>query len=149
MTAHLWLVYALSASIIWGMGYAVTGKLLKIPDITPAFLMMSTGLFTLPIYFFLTFYLGQMKQGFDAIFSSKELFILFITQALAIVGGNFLIFHSITEKNATLTSLIEISYPLFVIIFTFLFFKEVHLSWGTAFGGFLIFAGIGIIYLKS
>ncbi|MGA2053413.1 MAG: EamA family transporter, partial [Opitutales bacterium] len=53
---------------------------------------------------------------------------------------------AIQHKNATLASLIEISYPFFVALFAWLLFRDVQLSWATALGGLLILAGIAIIY---
>lgn len=149
MAANLWLIYALSASVLWGVGYALSERILKDTAITPAFLMTITEVITLPLYIGLTLYLTQMKPGIDALLSSKLILAMVVIHALTIVGGNFLILNAIVEKNATLATLIEISYPLFVAIFAFILFKDTQLTWWTGFGGLLIFAGIAVIFLKS
>jgi drug/metabolite transporter (DMT)-like permease len=53
---------------------------------------------------------------------------------------------SVKAKNATLAGLIEICYPVFIAIFSFILFKESHVTSSVLVGGLLIFAGIGIIY---
>jgi drug/metabolite transporter (DMT)-like permease len=52
-----------------------------------------------------------------------------------------------SAKNPTLVSLIEISYPLFVIIFTWILFREFQLTPSTLFGAVLILAGVVILTL--
>lgn len=53
---------------------------------------------------------------------------------------------SIHAKNATLAGLIEISYPIFIVIFAYFLFKEHQLNTATVFGGLLVFVGVFIIY---
>lgn len=151
MAQHLWLIYALSASILWGIGYAASEKVLKYSDggISPAFLIITIELITLPIYFIVCIYFNQLREGISTLFSSPFIFWLVFVKALCIVGGNLLIYYSIIEKNATLATMIEISYPFFVAVFAFLFFKDMQLTWWTAVGGLLIFSGIAVILLKS
>ena len=48
---------------------------------------------------------------------------------------------AINQKNATLASLLEISYPLFIILFTALFFRQLHLDLIGLIGAVLIFSG--------
>lgn len=47
--------------------------------------------------------------------------------------------------NATYVSLIEISYPIFVILFGYLFFKVNHFNMPVIIGTLLVMLGIGII----
>ncbi len=58
--------------------------------------------------------------------------------------ANFLIFSSIRHLNASTSSIFEISYPLFVGIFGYLFFRA-PISAATVVGGALIFAGSVVI----
>ena len=50
-------------------------------------------------------------------------------------------------KNPTLVSLIEISYPLFVVLFTWIFFREMQLNPVTCVGGLLVLAGVAVIIM--
>ena len=149
MAGSLWIVYALSASVLWGIGYVLSEKILKETAISPAFLMLASQIICIPLYIGLCYYLGQIKTGIGALFSSQAIFWLVAVHAATLVIGNFLILNSVVEKNATLATLIEITYPLFVALFAFLILKEAQLNWGTAFGGALVFIGVITIYLKS
>ena len=81
-----------------------------------------------------------------AIGSSKQLLLFLVFGIVSFTLGNFLILSSIQSKNATLSGMIEISYPLFIAIFAYLFFKENQISLATLVGGLLIFGGVFVIY---
>ena len=68
-----------------------------------------------------------------------------ITSVLASV----LLFMSIENKNATLASLIEITYPVFVALFAFLIFRQMHLNISVIIGGVLIMAGAALIIVNN
>jgi drug/metabolite transporter (DMT)-like permease len=61
--------------------------------------------------------------------------------------GGLLIYVAIGEKNATLASLIEISYPFFVAVFAWLFFRDIQFNWQTLIGGALILGGVAVVFL--
>ncbi len=63
--------------------------------------------------------------------------------------GGLCIYHAIGGRNATVASLIEISYPLFVALFAWLFFRELQINWQTALGGLLILSGVSIVFLSN
>jgi drug/metabolite transporter (DMT)-like permease len=52
-------------------------------------------------------------------------------------------------RNATLASLIEISYPAFVAVFAWLLFREWQLNAGVLLGALLVFAGCTLIIVNS
>jgi drug/metabolite transporter (DMT)-like permease len=81
--------------------------------------------------------------------SNNVIIILTLVASLTIVSGTFLVLMSISEKNATLTGLVEITYPIFTFIFAWIFLKEVQVNWESAIGGLLIFLGITLIFFKS
>ena len=68
---------------------------------------------------------------------------------VAMMVANLLITISIAHKNASLSSLIEITYPFFIIMFSWVLFREMHMNLATSLGAVLIFAGVAIIYLKG
>lgn len=145
--AHLWFYYALSAAIIWGISYALTDRLLQ-QGVSVSLLMLIEATLIVPTVIFLSMKLSPIK-GVDVIFSNPRIFLMAIFVALTAVVGTTLILLSITEKNATLASFVEISYPLFVFIFSMIFFRDVQLNMGTALGAFLVTAGIATIYFKG
>lgn len=148
MAANLWFFYSLGASLFWGIGYVLAEKLLR-GGLTPAFMMVVATLLSLPIYLAIAHFTGDLKAGWEHVSDNKSRMALLAATALVTVGGNFLILMGIAGKNATLASLIEITYPVFTFIFAWMILKDVQLTWGTAVGGALILSGIAVVYLKG
>ena len=72
-----------------------------------------------------------------------------LAPALTSLAGSVLLFLSISGKNATLASLIEISYPVFVALFAFVLFRDLHLNISAVLGGMLVFAGVAVIVMNN
>ena len=68
---------------------------------------------------------------------------------LTTTAGAVLIYLSIHNKNATLASLIEISYPLFVVFFGYVLFKQVHVNLSVVLGGLMILIGASLIIYNN
>ena len=69
--------------------------------------------------------------------------------AIMVVTGclsNFLIFNAIADSTATKASIVEITYPLFVAIFSLILYGENSLNLGLGIGGLLIFMGIIVVF---
>lgn len=143
--AGMWMIYALGASILWGISYAASGRVIE------------RGM--TPLGFFFCYALFSMVTAAGALTAqgrlggiSAELRALgsdtgwFAVALVASAAGSLLVYMAIGEKNATLASLIEISYPLFVALFAWLFFRETQINWPTALGGALILAGVGVVF---
>lgn len=148
MVASMWFFMALGAAILWGLGYAMTEKLLDL-KMTPSFILLLTGALSLPFYVSMSLLGGELKSGFELFKTDMKVFVLTIACVLCYVVANYLILYSIVGKNATLASLIEISYPIFTIFFVWLLFGKFDLNSYTIAGGALILAGVGLIYLKA
>lgn len=148
MILPFWALLAISAAIIWGMGYAISGHLLS-RGITPVFMVALTGILTLPVYLFILHRMGQFSDNIQTLVQDKNLLFLFLVQAVAIIIANILIYTAIQNKNASYVSVIEISYPLFVFIFGWLFFRDAQLSWNLVIGGSMIFIGSAIVLMKT
>ncbi len=146
--AQSWFIAALLAAVLWGLAYTFSERLLK-TGISPAFLMLSIEALTLPIILAIVLKSGNLQEQISILFSNKAAIFMCVFMAFAIIGGNLLILYSMSEKNATITSLIEISYPLFVFIFSWIIFREIQINWQQAIGGLLIFIGVVVIYIKS
>jgi len=144
----IWLLFGLSASVIWGLAYAIDEQLMK-AGISPGFLMLCHAIVVLPLYTFVAFKLGNPAQELKLILSDAKLILLAIVAGVSLLGGNLLVLYGIADKNATLVTMIEMSYPFFVALFAWLLFKEVQITWWTALGGLFVFAGAVIIYLKG
>ncbi len=148
MAANSWFFYALLSAVFYGISYSTSGKIVS-DILSPSFLLLLQGLIAIPLYLFISHSNGSFKLGFEELLANKTALLLVLVSALAILAGNFFIYHSMALKNATLANLVEISYPVFTLLFAWVLFKDIQLNWASAFGGLLIFAGITVIYLKS
>jgi drug/metabolite transporter (DMT)-like permease len=142
----MWIVYALAAAIIWGISYAASGRVIE-RGITPL------------VFFFLYTLFGAgaaagalvLTEKSGSLFSEVRAlgadWVWLVVAIVSSAAGGLLIYMAIGEKNATLASLIEISYPFFVAVFAWLFFRETQFNWSTIVGGLLILGGVGVVFL--
>lgn len=138
----MWLVYSLLASFIYGFEYVVAEKLLKhVSSLTLLFIEL---LFSTVAIGILAVYSGSYTKDLPRLMSADNLPWL-VLGILSFGSAIVLTAFSIQAKNATLASLVEISYPLFVILATYIFLHKSHLSPEVVLGGALIFTGVAII----
>lgn len=133
--------------MFWGVSYAISEQLYKYVSI---YTVMAIDCLLLAIGFFITAHItGVVGSDLQTIGSSSKVFWLFVAGVITFGVAELFIALSITSKNATLAGLIEVSYPLFIILFSYLLFKENHVNWGIALGGLLIFCGVAMVYWFS
>lgn len=144
----MWFVYALSAAIIWGVSYAASGRAIE------------RGVS--PLVFFTLYACVGALMGLAALTATGKLATFpneiraigrdWTWLAVAVVTsgvGALLIYMAIGEKNATVASLIEISYPVFVAFFAWLFFRETQFNFMTIVGGAMIIGGVTVVFLGN
>jgi drug/metabolite transporter (DMT)-like permease len=144
----MWIVYALAAAIIWGISYAASGRVIE-RGMTPLvffFLYTLFGAAAAAAALALAGKTGTLFSEFRALGSD---WVWLLVAVVSSAAGALLIFIAIAEKNATLASLIEISYPFFVAFFAWLFFRDTQFSWPTILGGLLILGGVGVVFLAE
>ena len=144
MAEYHWFFYALFAAVAWGLGYVLDERVLN-NGVSPATLILAHSLIALPFYLILCWKNGMAFEDINIIVQDKWIMFYTLVAALCVVGGNYFIFVSLSEKNATLTSIVEISYPFFVAIFAWLLFRETQLNMSIIVGGMFIFAGVVLI----
>ena len=141
----MWVIYAITASLCWGMSYAASGPILR------------SGFS--PLVFFFGYSLLGMIGGCVALLVSgrfSEIWKLASTLPASHLGwflfslagaalGAYLTYLAIGAKNPTLAAFIEISYPLFVLLFAWVFFREVQVNAMTLAGGLLVMGGVAVI----
>lgn len=134
-------LYAIGAAVVWGLVYAIDQKILSsIPPITLLFIdSILAALIMLPFVFFN----GSVKTL--ATTSRGNWGLILASIALATLA-NFLIFSGIKRLDASIASMIEIAYPFFVVLFSFILFKATPNIYFFL-GGALIFIG-SIIIIK-
>ena len=141
----MWFIYALGAAILSAVSYVASERAIKRGRMRPAVfftLFASLGAIGACLVLAVTGRLESLPREVQGMGSDWPWL------AAAVVGaslGTALLYFAIGARNATLASLIEISYPLFVVLFAWLFFRETHLNAATAIGGILIMAGVALV----
>ena len=70
---------------------------------------------------------------------------------LGLIGlfGEVMVYLAISGKNATLASLIEMTYPVFVVLFAYIFYRHMHVTASVFVGGLMILTGAGLIIYNN
>jgi len=144
----MWIIYALSAAVIWGISYAASGRVIE-RGMTPLAFFFSFALFGSIAAGLALLLLGKMATIPGEIRGLGPDWVWFVVAMVTSATGALLIYMAISEKNATLASLIEISYPLFVAIFAWLFFRETQFNLASLLGGLMILGGVGVVFLGN
>lgn len=140
----MWFALAVFAAILWGIQYSLTEKIVE--DISPISVLMWTSLFNFLIALGAGYFNGT-QFGLQPVLSQQRGTFWFSAYLVVGVLAEVCVFFSIAKSaNATVTSMVEISYPFFVALFTFLILGKIALDLYSGFGGILILAGIFLIY---
>ena len=136
-----WYFAALGAALVWGMHYPLMGYVLKKLSLVSALVLAGLPVLVVGLVGHKT--LAQDMAVIKSMTWSERLPIMAIplTSLLATV----LLYHAINSKNATLASLLKISYPVFVVFFAYLFFREWHINNSVLIGAVFIFSGVALI----
>ncbi|KTC76755.1 DMT family transporter [Legionella brunensis] len=138
----MWLIFAIAAALLWGLNYSLAEKILhSISPVTLLALEMLIG----AIIFSLVSYFTTFKKDLALLSTEPTLLWLTILEVAIVILASFFIVYSIQFKNATLAGIVELIYPLFIILFTWLLFRENHVDTSVIIGGLLIFVGVLII----
>lgn len=137
-------LYALLASALWGLTYALDEKVLEeLPPLKVYFFHSLCGVSLSLIVWCVTG--GKLSSlfAFPAMRSGGMIFMC------ALVIGSFAgmaILSSIASLGASRSAVLEISYPLFVVIFSYLLFAQ-GVSGMVLIGGGCIFLGAALILM--
>ena len=140
----VWLFYALGAAVIWGVNYAVSGRLLE-RGVSPQTLFLVDLFFGAVAMSALITFTGRWNATFSELHNAHSDLGWLVVAVVATTCAGMLIFLSIQAKNATLSSLIEISYPLFTAFFAWALFRQTTINLATIIGAALIFIGVLIV----
>ena len=136
-----WYVTAIGAALVWGVHYPLVDHALKKLSLVSVLLLTALPIVALALFFHRT--LAADYAVWTTLDTGPKVRVLAL--ALTSLLGSVLLFLSIAGKNATLASLIEISYPVFVALFAWLLFREMHINTSVIIGGMLVFAGVALI----
>jgi len=135
-----WIVFPILSSILWGLFYAVTGEIVKRMSIFSAISYYSLILSC--IFFAIAYFNNSVVSDWNVLKGDNKALLYIIILALSGAAGYFCMFTGVKMKTSTAVAVIEVSYPLFTALFTWIIFRENHLSFGLIFGGILIASGI-------
>ncbi len=134
-------MYALFGAVVWGIHYNLISKAMTVASPMTVYAIPNVLLIaSLPFWYKLLVAdvqsilaaPGEIKAAVGA---------MMVTSIL----GSVVVYKAVHMSNATLASLIEITYPIFVAIFGIILFQQNHLSWPIVVGGLLIMTGTGVI----
>ena|SRR3990167_4516071 len=145
MAVH-WLVTALASSVLWGVVYSISGYLYHKNDpIHPFTTLFWTAAVGVVVYFSLG-YRVIVKDTKNIIAESNILYLVVFEVICSILGYIFICIAT-KDANATVVSMVEITYPFFVLIFSYYFFGEGDLlTTRNLLGGGLILSGIFVLW---
>jgi len=112
----MWLILALGASVFWGITYSISEQIYH--KISPVTSISISSFFVFVISLFLSIRSKRFSSEIGYIITSKKLVFLFLAEILSLILAELLIAYSIKSKNATLSGIIEISYPIFIFAFS-------------------------------
>jgi len=134
------ITFAVLASVAWGLVYTIDQKILGLmsPLAWLAISSLIAAIITLPVLFL---HQEEIKAVFQ---SGRNNVLLMIGTQFLIVLATLFIFSAIKHLGAVTANIFEITYPLFVVIFSLLMFGgRISLSFGV--GALFIFLGSLII----
>ena len=140
----MWIIYAAAASICWGMSYAAGGPLLK-KGLDPLVFLLGYSFFGFLGAILALCSTGKLSLAFKSPALDGHDIGWFLFSVAGSALGAYLTYVAMGAKNPTLVSLIEITYPLFVVLFAWVFFREMQLNAVTICGGLLVLAGVAVI----
>ncbi|MEI8270874.1 MAG: DMT family transporter [bacterium] len=135
-----WLAMAILTSVLWGLCYASTEQIVKHINVK-TYLAISS--FICCIGFCIFAYFEPSQKDFNEKFLKALPWI-----AISIVSsflGSFCSTYAIKHGGASLSAVIEISYPVWVVLFTSIFSWQNNFSTNLFLGGSLIFLGTVLV----
>jgi drug/metabolite transporter (DMT)-like permease len=137
-----WWGYALLGAACWGVQYLLLEVLFEKVNFAAAatFLGLASGVLIAALMYGL-----YPQQNWRPLWQSWSILGLVVLYLLAGSGAYLFSTFAIRDKNATVASLLEISYPLFIILFTAVFLRKIHLNALGFLGALLILAGCALV----
>lgn len=141
-----WFWLALSAAVLWGLGYTINQNTLKV--FSPLELLFFESLIITVILGIYLLVSGKLPTLLIKLQDWRNLGLIALSSFIY-MAASILIFTSINSSNATIAAIIESCYPIFTVIFAFLIFGEIQLNLISTLGFVLIIAGIILVKLYN
>lgn len=139
----MWFYFALCASVLWGLNYALYEKLLQHISYH---LLLGVNMFVGTSFMFFLAGRAGLKKDWIVLMQNRKLFFLLAATITTYFFANYCISQAIQLKNnAAAVATIESVYPIFTLVFTFVFFRHNHFSVNTFLGITCIVVGLFFI----
>ena len=136
------MIYAVTASFFWGIMYYANSKIIK-SGMTYSQILF----FTLPLWVFLMFILKGDDELLNLEMAEKNKYFLFIFVISSILG-NFLVFQSLKNADVVIISVLEMTYPIFILLIKFILEKE-RIEWSQIVGILVTIFGVFLVVKKD
>jgi len=140
-----WYIAALGAAVTWGVYYPLVDMALKRISLFSVILLSM-----IPVFLALPFFLRTVSQDIETV-KALPVSEQWIITGIGLIGlfGEVMVYMAISGKNATLASLIEMTYPIFVVLFAYIFYREMHVTASVFVGGLMVLIGSGLIIYNN
>lgn len=132
---------AIAASLLWGLAYSIDQGILK--RYAPGTIMFICSLTSLSINAFL----ANRKELFEIVKDLQSFCLVVFTAVIGAIAGR-LTLHSIQMIGAARSSIVEITYPVFVCLFCYVLYRET-LDYKFVIGAALIIIGTIVVMQSS
>ncbi len=131
----------MGAAVTWGIYYPLVDMALKRISLYSVILLSM-----IPVLLVMPLFLKTVSNDIETV-KTLPVSEQWIIACLGLIGlfGEVMVYLAITGKNATLASLIEMTYPVFVVLFAYLFYRQMHVTSSVFIGGLMILVGAGLI----
>lgn len=137
---YVGIIFAIGAAVAWGIVYAIDQKiLLELSPVALLFLYSLTSAIMLAPFVFL-------ERGlWGSIVTMSKDTALFVAVSLVLsLVANVLILYAIQSLGAATASVLEITYPIFVVLTTLILFGTFPSAY-VLIGGFIILVGAMVV----
>lgn len=136
----------MATAVLWGLTYASTEQVVKYMDVK-TYLSYSclVGAF---LYLVWGSYDGTLMKDYQQNNLMKG-FGFATLSAICAFGASYCSVAAVKSGGATYASIVEISYPIWVVIFIYLLTGVNALSWNVLGGGLLIFIGTIVVIARN
>ena len=139
----MWFWFALATAVVWGLCYAVTAYISK--SFSGSAYMLLCYLIVTPLYALLCY--KQTRFAEIPQLLQWPLIGWVILASLSLAAGNLLIIQAFKlAPNPFWVNVVEISFPLFTVLFSYLLFRMGYVTLASVCGFALIAGGLAIIY---
>jgi len=137
-----WYLLAFGSAIVWGLHYVILSNAFKY--VSPQTALLLTTIVPSMVVFGIWY--NQVTTDLQNIMAmdlkqSLPIFALFFSSTI----GTLLLYHAIIGKTAVHAAMIEITYPIFVAIFSVIFLVGHTITTGTIIGGIIILCGAWVV----